>query len=52
MARAETLAKAALVLGPIAGRTLLAQQGVSGLLIAESGALLRVGPPHVFLEAA
>src|SRR5204863_2483351 len=52
VARAETLAKAALVLGPEAGRAMLARQGVSGLLIAESGVVVRAGPPHVFLEAA
>jgi thiamine biosynthesis lipoprotein len=44
VARAETLAKAALVLGPEAGRVLLAQEGVAGLLTLDSGARVQVGP--------
>jgi thiamine biosynthesis lipoprotein len=45
VARAETLAKAALVLGPEAGPALLGRHGVAALLVTDSGELLRVGPP-------
>lgn len=51
VARAETLAKAALVLGPVAGRALLERLGVPGLLRLDSGGLVRAGP-HVFSEVA
>jgi thiamine biosynthesis lipoprotein len=50
VARAEVLAKAALVLGPAAGRALLERRRLAGLLVLESGGLLQVGSP-VFTEA-
>ena len=45
VARAETLAKAALVRGPRAGPALLRRQAVAGLLITDAGGQLRVGRP-------
>jgi thiamine biosynthesis lipoprotein len=49
VARAETLAKAALILGPKAGRALLDRLQVAGLLVAAGGAVLHTGPP-TFME--
>jgi thiamine biosynthesis lipoprotein len=49
--RAEVLAKAALVLGLEAGGALLNRWRAAGLLVLESGALVRVGPP-VFAAVA
>ena len=43
VAHAETLAKAALVLGPEDGRALLERSGVAGVLILDSGALVHTG---------
>jgi thiamine biosynthesis lipoprotein len=51
VARAEVLAKAALVLGPEEGRALLERRGVAGLLVLDSGKLVPVGSPG-FGEAA
>ncbi|MBT2492917.1 FAD:protein FMN transferase [Streptomyces sp. ISL-96] len=41
---AEALAKAALIAGPIDGRTLLEDQGVAGLLVTEEGTAHPAGP--------
>ncbi len=51
VARAETLAKAALILGPEAGRALLHRQRVGGLLVTAGGTVLHAGPP-LFMELA
>lgn len=47
--QAETLAKAALVLGPVMGRALLNRHQAAGLFVLESGDLVYAGPP-VFVE--
>jgi thiamine biosynthesis lipoprotein len=42
VARAEVLAKAALILGPEEGRALLERRGVAGLLVLDTGGLVSV----------